>query len=90
MTSSALLEFLQGEIDDGNAPFVRTLLAQAKGRILAGKGEIAPILQATLNGKTVQRAPQMNCVEFARICRQALAGADAAPATTLDFSGLSF
>lgn len=90
MTTDALREVLLCEIEDGNRSFVRELLTYAKAKILGGKGVIAPLINGTLNGKTFQRALQMDPVHVAQACRLALQddAGETVAATTLDFSGI--
>ena len=73
MTTGAFTDFLIAEIDSsGDTAFVEKLLADAKLKILAGGGELAPLTQGTFNGRNVQRTLRMDAADVASACRAAL------------------
>lgn len=70
--------------------FATDLLAQAKAKIKAGKGELAFLENGSVNGKNFTRAKTLSALDVARACRIALelyAGAPgSSPFTFLDLS----
>ncbi len=58
---------------DGNTTFVDTLLADAESAIAGGKGTVASLTSASLNGKNFTKTLQLSALEVASACRRALA-----------------
>jgi hypothetical protein len=88
MTQDELVDVLVAEIEDGNEEFVTSLRDRARDQLAAGGGQLAPLTEASLNGKTFRRDVRLDCVEVLHACRIALAQADgsAVQTTSLDFS----
>src|SRR4051794_7497791 len=78
MTLAEFRQYLIDEVEDGNAAWVRARLEEARDRIAAGKGQIAPMTNAAGNGTSFSKTIEFSCVEVAAACRAALKSVDGA------------
>jgi len=96
-TVADLKEFLIADAqasDPVDLTFINTMLTAAKAKISGGKGEVAPLTEASVGGKTWARDIRLSSLDVARACREALDylandGAGHSPVTFLDFSRMS-
>lgn len=70
---------------------METLLAKALAKIAKGGGQLAPLNNASLNGKSFSREIRLDAVQVADICQSALdetdgVGSSATGVTLPDFS----
>lgn len=93
-TVADLTEFLIADAQDSDPvdlDYINGLLAEAKAKITGGKGEVAPLREGSVGGKTWARDVQLSAIQVAQACRRALAylaeseGAGS-PVTFIDFS----
>jgi hypothetical protein len=94
-TAADLSDFLIADAlavdpDNPDLTFINTLLTNAKAKISGGKGEVAPLTEGSVGGKTWQREIKLSALEVAAACRTALDFLDedekAVSGTNLDFS----
>ena len=73
MTNDDFVQLLVAEGEaDGNSEWIRGLMAAARAKITAAKGEIVLLTNATLNGKTFECRFQFSALEVIQDCRAAL------------------
>jgi hypothetical protein len=76
-TVADLIDFLVADAlaVNPNSPdltFINALLANAKSKITGGKGEVAPLTQGMVGGKTWMREIKLSALEVAAACQAAL------------------
>jgi hypothetical protein len=77
ITVAHLVDFLVADAvavdpDSPDLTFINALLAAAKNKITGGKGEVAPLTQGMVGGKTWMREIKLSALEVASACRAAL------------------
>ncbi|HKP92974.1 MAG TPA: hypothetical protein VJS88_03685 [Chthoniobacterales bacterium] len=96
MTVADLTDFLVADAqaadpDSPDLTFINAMLTAAKDKMTGGKGEVAPLTEGSVGGKTWARNIRLSALEVAAACRAALDflnedGEQAVSGTNLDFS----
>ena len=92
--ASEFVDFLLADLEaTEDTAFAEDLLAKAKAKITAGKGELAFMESASANGKSFNRSKELSSLQVAAACRKALDlyahKAGSSPITFLDFRGIA-